>query len=165
MARMRLSMAELTPRFSSNRMLREYVEKSYLPVAQAHRDRTTDGARKSALLCQWRRSLNENWRQLHFGSLEVQEKDEHYAFIVPVYPGDVDPGAIQVQLYAVAQSGRESEVYPMSQGDEILHLERGYLYSTQIPIGRPAGDYTPRIIPAFEGASVPIEVNQILWYR
>ena len=31
--RMRLSMAELTPQFSSNRMVREYVEKLYLPAA------------------------------------------------------------------------------------------------------------------------------------
>ena len=33
------------------------------------------------------------------------------------------------------------------------------------PAQRPAGDYTPRIIPALEGAAVPIEISRILWYR
>ena len=41
----------------------------------------------------------------------------------------------------------------------------GCLYSARIPAQRPAGDYTPRVIPAFEGIAVPLETNRILWYR
>ncbi len=33
LARMRASMAQLTPQFSSNRMMREYVETYYLAIA------------------------------------------------------------------------------------------------------------------------------------
>ena len=43
--RMRASMAQLTPRFSTNRMLREYVERVYLPTTTKLRNRTADGAR------------------------------------------------------------------------------------------------------------------------
>ncbi len=38
-ARMRLSMAELTPRFSTNWMVREYIERLYPPAALAYRER------------------------------------------------------------------------------------------------------------------------------
>lgn len=44
-ARMRRSMAELTPRFSSSRAVRGYTERPYLPAAAAYRERgTTVGA-------------------------------------------------------------------------------------------------------------------------
>ena len=40
-----------------------------------------------------------------------------------------------------------------------------YQYVTRIPAKRPAGYYTPRVIPAFGDASVPLEAPHILWYR
>ena len=39
-ARMRESMARLTPRFSANRAVREYTEQHYLPAASAYRERS-----------------------------------------------------------------------------------------------------------------------------
>ena len=48
LAKMRLSMAKLAPRFSSNRMLREYVEMSYIPATERYRRRVADGARLGA---------------------------------------------------------------------------------------------------------------------
>ena len=41
-ARMRESMARLTPRFSTNRAVREYTEQYYLPAAAAYRARAAD---------------------------------------------------------------------------------------------------------------------------
>jgi starch phosphorylase len=41
-ARMRESMALLTPRFSANRTVREYTEQHYLPAAAAYRERAAD---------------------------------------------------------------------------------------------------------------------------
>jgi glycogen phosphorylase len=34
-----------------------------------------------------------------------------------------------------------------------------------VPSSRPAGDYTPRIVPAFSDAQVPLEAKEILWQR
>jgi starch phosphorylase len=53
----------------------------------------------------------------------------------------------------------------MIRGQEVLSPAAGYFYNARIPARRPAGDYTPRIIPALEGAFVPIEANLILWYQ
>ncbi|MBI4774427.1 MAG: alpha-glucan family phosphorylase [Deltaproteobacteria bacterium] len=164
-ARMRVSMAELTPRFSANRMVREYVERLYLPAASAYRDRVADGARKAVLLGNWRDSLETHWQQLRFGNLEVHEQEGQYTFKVPVYLGELDPGAVQVQIYADSHDEEEPMVHTMKPGEEITGSAGGYMYTGEIPSRRPAGDYTPRIIPAFEGALVPIETNRICWYR
>lgn len=43
-ARMRASMVQLTPRFSSNRAVREYVEKYYLTLASSYRERSRNGS-------------------------------------------------------------------------------------------------------------------------
>ena len=43
-ARMRESMARLTPQFSANRTVREYTEQYYLPAAAAYRERAADKA-------------------------------------------------------------------------------------------------------------------------
>lgn len=163
--RMRLSMAELTPQFSTNRMAREYVEKLYLPAALAYRERSADGARMSAGLCRQRKLLETRWQQLSFGKLEYEEQDDHYAFKMPVYYDDFDPAAIHVQLYAEPRNGSKPEIHPMRRGDQVPPPDGGCYYSVRIPTQRPAGDYTPRIIPALAGAVVPIETNRILWYR
>ena len=163
--RMRLSMAELTPQFSTNRMVREYVEKLYLPASLAYRERSADGAHRSVQLCRWRKLLETRWQQLSFGSLEFGEQDGHYTFKLPVYYDDFDPEDIQVQLYAEPRNGSSVEIHPMLRGEQVLMPAPGGIYSARIPAQRPAGDYTPRVIPAFEGADVPIEANLILWYR
>jgi glucan phosphorylase len=42
------------PAFSSNRMLREYTERCYVPAAAAYRERARDGGRHGAGVQQWR---------------------------------------------------------------------------------------------------------------
>jgi starch phosphorylase len=76
-----------------------------------------------------------------------------------------DPEAVQVQLYAEPQNGREPEIHPMIQEEEVSNPTRGHAFRVRIPADRPASEYTPRIIPAFDGALVPIEANRIFWYR
>ena len=41
-ARMRESMAQLTPRFSASRTVREYTEQHYLPAAASYRERAAN---------------------------------------------------------------------------------------------------------------------------
>jgi starch phosphorylase len=163
--RMRVSMAELTPRFSTNRMVREYLERLYLPAALAYRDRTADRADKAVRLCRQRKVLEAHWPQLRFGNIELQEAEGHYIVKVPVYLGDLDPETVEVQLYAEPREGEEPDIQPMIRGQSVLKPAPGYFYNARLSARRPAGDYTPRIIPALDGALVPIETNLILWYR
>jgi starch phosphorylase len=162
--RMRASMAELTPRFSSNRMVREYVERLYLPASRLYRSRISDGARQALLLCQWRDSLEKHWTELHFGELHVQEENGEYAFTAPLHVGAVSPDAVKVELYAEPSNSQEPEIHTMERQEVLACDSKSYLYSTHLPARRPASDYTPRVIPHFDGALVPLEARQILWY-
>jgi starch phosphorylase len=50
-------------------------------------------------------------------------------------------------------------------GEALAGSVSGLIYTAQVPSNRPAGDYTPRIVPAFRDVRVPLEANQILWQR
>ena len=55
-ARMRESMARLTPRFSANRTVREYTEQHYLPAAAAYRERAADKGAVGRQMVDWQHS-------------------------------------------------------------------------------------------------------------
>lgn len=164
-ARMRKSMAELTPRFSSNRMLREYVDRFYLPAGRNYRDRKANNAEKAAEIRRWQESLKKNWHRLRFGTLEIQASEDTYHFSLPVYLNGLDPGTVIVQIYADPSDGGEPEIYPMARGRRLADTQSAYSYTLSIPADRLGSDYTPRIIPFQEEAAVPLEAHHILWYR
>ena len=104
-ARMRESMARLTPRFSANRTVREYTEQHYLPAAAGYRERAADQGAIGRRMVDWRHTLEEYWSKLRFGDVHIQTKDEQHMFEVPVYLCDLDPEAVRVELYADGVNG------------------------------------------------------------
>ena len=56
-ARMRESMAQLTPRFSTNRAVCEYTEQHYLPAASAYLERAADNGAIGTDIVNWRHTL------------------------------------------------------------------------------------------------------------
>lgn len=67
--RIRASMSRLTPQFSSNRMRREYVERLYVPAAEALNRRREKEAKLAADLETWHERLREGWSGIRFGGM------------------------------------------------------------------------------------------------
>jgi glycogen phosphorylase len=164
-ARIRESMARLTPQFSANRAVREYTEQYYIPAAIAYNERASDNGTMSERLVNWRRDLEQNWANLCFGELKVASDGENHAFELQVYLNGIDPKAIRLELYA---DGVNSDA-PMRQEMKIARqptaADGSYVYRAQVSAGRPATHYTARAIPHHEGVAVPLETAQILWQR
>ena len=72
--------------------------------------------------------------------------------------------AISVELYANGENDAGPVIEKMSRGEQLAGQETGYTYKALVPATRPAGDYTPRLIPQHEAASVPLEAPFILWH-
>jgi starch phosphorylase len=163
-ARIRASLARLTPRFSSNRMLAQYLDSLYLPAATTYWERTDHGLQPARALSQWYRDLYHHWHTIHWGNLDVQAGAEVHAFRVQVYLGDIAPGTVDVQLYAASGSGGNADVRSMRKDHPLSGAAGGFLYVADVPARRPAADYTPRVVPANPLARVPTEANFIRWY-
>jgi starch phosphorylase len=163
-ARMRESMARLTPRFSANRTVREYTEQHYLPAASAYRERAADKGAVGVQLVNWQGAMQQNWSNLRFGEMKVATDGGNHIFEVQVYLNGIDANSVRVELYADGVIGG----LPVRQEMKIVGQlvgANGITYSTQVPTTRPAADYTARVIPHWSGVAVPLEAAQILWQR
>ena len=163
-ARMRESMARLTPTFSTNRVVRQYTEEHYLLAATNYCARAADHGRVGLDLLNWYEALSKHWSALRFGSTAVDQQGEQYLFQVHVYLDELDPEAVKVELYAEGQNGVAPLRQPMKRGDSLVGSANGFVYTVQVPATRPAADYTPRLIPHHGGASVPLEASFVLWH-
>lgn len=164
-ARMRESMARLTPRFSANRTVREYTERYYLPAAVAYQKRVAEQGVLGAQILQWQRAIAQQWASVHFGDLLVTSSNHHHEFRVQVYLGELPTEAVRVELYADAQDGGSSVRQEMARLQELIGAINGYVYHAAVPADRPVDDYTPRLVPYHPDAVVPLEAPQILWFR
>ena len=164
-ARMRESMARLTPRFSANRTVREYTEQHYLLAASAYRKRAADKGAAGLELLRWRQELEQKWRSLRFGEMKIETDGKQHVFDVQVYLDDLDPNAVQVELYADGVNGGSPVRQEMKRVRQLAGEVGGHVYRSTMPAARPATDYTARVIPLHAGVAVPLETAQILWQR
>lgn len=164
-ARVRSSMTQLTPRFSANRMLREYVERLYLPAAHAFARRIENEGKIVRELNAWRSTIRRDWPSLHFGRVHLEETAEVYRFAIEVYFGELKPELVRVELYADPLGNDPSERIAMKKDRPIEGSINGYFYLAQVDKHRAAADYTARVVPYHSEAQVPLEENEILWQR
>lgn len=162
--RMRESMASLTPRFSTNRVLREYTELYYLPAAAAYRARAADGGALAADLVAWQRRVSEHWSEARFGELRVATRDGRHHFAVEVELGGLGAADVRVELYADPVAGEEPLRLAMERPLE-PDASGMYAYVASVPAARCAGDFTPRLVALHPAARTPLEASWILWQR
>ncbi|BDV42206.1 alpha-glucan phosphorylase [Geotalea uraniireducens] len=164
-ARVRESIARLTPQFSANRTVREYTDRYYLPAAAEYRRRAADGGAAGAAQVDWRRALERDWAKLRFGELQITTTDGEHEFTLQVYLDGLAPEGVTVELYADGVDGGAPERLAMTRGPQLVGAANGYLYAIRLPAARPAADYTPRVVPALPGVAVPLEVGAVCWQR
>jgi starch phosphorylase len=164
-ARMRESMARLTPRFSADRTVREYTEQHYLPAAAAYRKRAADKGAAGRNMVNWEHTLKEKWGMLHFGEVQISTDAEQHIFKVEVYLNKLDPNAVRVELYADGVNGGAPLRQEMKRDRQLEGAPGACVYSAVVPDARPPADYTARVIPHCDGVAVPLEFGPILWQR
>jgi starch phosphorylase len=162
-ARIRESMARLTPRFSANRTVRDYTERYYLPAALAYHQRVAEGGAVGAQLLHWQRTLTYGWPTIHFGDFRVDTVNGDHVFQVQVYLGEVSLDAARVELYGDGHHENGPVCEPMTPSEPLIGAVNGYLFTARVPANRPASDYTPRVVPYHPQALIPLEAAQILW--
>ena len=111
----------------------------------------------------WQHNLDQKWGALRFGEVRVETKDQQHFFEVQVYLNDLDPKAVQVEVYADGLNGGSPVRLEMKNLRPLAGASGGYVYSASVSAARPPGDYTARVIPRCDGVAVPLEADHILW--
>ncbi len=162
--RVRESMARLTPAFSATRCVQEYTTKYYAPLAANYLRRSRSGSKTGASLLRWQRQLAETWPNVRFISVEVESQGDQHHFRAQIYLGGLSPNSVKVQLYAEPVDGSDPAPIAMKLEDPCRD-KNSPCFLAAVPALRPAGDFTPRVIAYHPEATIPLEANQILWYR
>ncbi|MDR3516832.1 MAG: alpha-glucan family phosphorylase [Azospirillaceae bacterium] len=164
-ARMRESMARLTPRFSSNRAVRDYTEQYYLPAASAYRERASDNGKKGGDIVNRRHLLDRKWRGLRFGDVKLETAGAQQVFEVRLDLNDLAPETVRVELYANGAGDRAALRQEMTLLPPRAGVPGGTFYRTAVSGVRPAADYTVRVTPRGDDKTIPLEDARILWQR
>jgi glycogen phosphorylase len=163
--RMRTSMAELAPRFSSNRMLREYVEQLYLPAAADLRERVAERARIARELAVWEARLAAHWSDVRFTAVEVTSEDGVLHARVELALGRLQPEEVQVQLYADPLGEEPMRVVPLACDGVSAPSHSTFRFNAALCTESSAADFTARAIPYHRCARIPLELPLICWAR
>ncbi|WP_199287803.1 alpha-glucan family phosphorylase [Kushneria phosphatilytica] len=162
-ARMRESMARLTPEYSTNRSLPEYVARYYLPAAEAWGARSADNGALGQEIVTRRQRLDQHWSDVAFESVSVDSGDHQHWFRARVKMGELLPGELLVELYADASRGDSGVCQPMSCSVQPTRHNNVAVYETRLASCRPAGDFTVRLRPSPDGLLGILEEPRILW--
>ncbi|OBS10526.1 alpha-glucan family phosphorylase [Acidihalobacter prosperus] len=157
-ARIRESMARLTPAYSSNRMLREYVESYYLPQTRAVSARQAHRSQLGMELESWHRRLKNHWSRIRIGDVSWREDPAGWLVDVQTYLDDLEADDVAVELYAEPDT-----CHRLERVEALAGAIHGYRYRGRVAADRAPGDYTVRIVPDHPAASVPLEATEILW--
>ncbi len=164
LTRVRASMSTLTSNFSSNRMLRDYLENYYLPAADGYQARTTNQGQLARELRLWQLQLQQHWHEIHMGELQSEGENIYLS----VHLGGLSPELVKVQLIADPVKTDDNNSLPSITLD--LHMQQSlgsdahaWRYKLSQPLDRPLHFFTARVIPAHNAASAPAEIQLITW--
>ncbi len=164
-ARIRESMAILTPRFSANNTVQEYTEQHYIPAAESFLMRASNKGAMGKDFTNWQNILKQKWANVHFDKIKFETKGQQHVFEVKVYLNGIDPSMVRVELYADLKDGDIPFILEMKPISQTVSAVNDLIYVAQVSTARPATDYTARVIPFYNGVAIPLEAAQITWQR
>ncbi len=164
-ARIRESMARLTPRFAATRAVCDYTEQHYLPAAAAYRSRSARDGLAAVQLEKRQRAWRTQRDAIRIDSVSAETRGTEHAFIAQLSLGAVEPKNVCVELYANGRDGRAAVHHEMVRRETGAGASHLCSYSLNVPTSRPATDYTVRVLPRGAGLTVPLEDNWILWQK
>ncbi len=171
--RVRRSLAGLTPRFSSHRMVRDYLNDFYMPAAARHSALAADGCAAARRLATWKHSLPERFASLRVDQIRVEgmkgtmlDCDRPLTVTAGIVPGGMTPEELCVQLV----------IGPSENGDfperpDVVNLEpvrrtgdgRLIYAGSYVPVRPGSHAYGVRVMPVIEELGSPLETRLIVW--
>jgi starch phosphorylase len=161
----RCSMSKLTPRFSSNRMLRDYTQKFYLPAIRNYRSRCDNQAALAKALYKWESCLHLHQDKIHWGDLRIYLENDVRHFVVSVYFGDIPANYLKLQLFADSLSESSPPIcLNMKRGQQIPGSSNGFVFHVRLKTQRPIEHFTPRVLGVHDTVNIPVENAFINWW-
>jgi glycogen phosphorylase len=169
--RMKNCMRKLAPVFNTNRMVREYTEKLYIPAYLRGQKLWADGLHKSFELAHAKDRLRQLWPDVKIVSVHTSgnghfKVGESMQVDAMVELGDLSPDEVKVQLYCgpITSSGAIERATPMDMQHSRQMAPGRHVYIGRVDCktsGRQG--FAIRVLPGYEDLATPFEPGLILW--
>ncbi|MDD7501723.1 MAG: alpha-glucan family phosphorylase [Elusimicrobia bacterium] len=155
---MKQSIGHIAPFFNTNRMVKEYYEKFYIPANNYGLVLNEPG--KAESVAAWRKKIADNWYRVSVTDITPAPTTailmgDKVNFKARVVLGGLDPADIQVELY-LGQRGTLGDIVKEEAIDMACTGKDGdaYLYEVEMsPLNSGRQDYALRVLPS--NTSVP----------
>jgi starch phosphorylase len=172
-AKMKAAMRDHAGVFNTNRMVREYTERCYLPSAARGERLWAEDQHRAKALAAWKAKIRQQWGQIRIEKVWTERPDgqdlkvgDQLQVQAEVYLGELKPTDVSVQLYYgpvdasnMIENGQAlSTLIAQSKG------KGRYVFAGAIPC-RTSGQhgYALRILPSHEDLGTPFEMGLVLW--
>ncbi len=152
---MKESMKMAISEFSSDRMVRDYAVRFYVPASTYFRRLTQDNAQKAGELAIVQARLTALWKDIRLSRPQLDAGEnfkvgDRFRIGVEVFLGQLEPGEVKVEIYHGRVTGSNVLAGARSEAMELEKTlsEGTYLYSCAIPcLDSGRFGYTARVIP------------------
>jgi len=170
---MRESIRSVTPVFNTQRMVKEYTERLYVPAAKSYEDFSRDGCGAATQLSQWKTQIRKDWPQVQISDVQVANKDRQNILVgeslqirARVHLGAVDPKHVRVEAYhGEAENGdiRNPTATVLNQSSQ-ADGSGNYIYQGLVPASE-SGTYgfSVRVLPTHPHLMQAHELRLITW--
>jgi starch phosphorylase len=170
---MRESIRSVTPVFNTQRMVKEYTERLYVPAAKSHEDFSRDSCGAATQLSHWKAQMRKDWPQVQISDVQVGNKDRQAILVgeslqisARVHLGAVDPKHVRVEAYhGEADNGeiRNPTATVLNQSSQ-SDGDGNYLYQGSVPASE-SGTYgfSVRVVPTHPHLMQMHELRLIAW--
>jgi starch phosphorylase len=170
---MRESIRSVTPVFNTQRMVKEYTERLYIPAAKSHEDFSRDSCGAATQLSQWKTQMRKDWPQVQVSDIQIGNKDrknisvgESLQITARVHLGPVAPTHVRVEAYhGEVNNGdiRNPTATVLNQTGQ-TDGNGNYIYQGSVPATE-SGTYgfSVRIVPTHAHLMQAHELRLITW--
>jgi len=159
--RVRASLSRLTPAFSSNRMLMDYVSQLYQPALGSLLARDTAGLTAAKELAAWQQRLEEHWDAIRFGSPDIRMTGDGFTYRLAIDLAGLSQQEIRAELYANPEAGQPPSPVEL----RAISGDGATIFAATVSTRRPPEHFTARVVPRHPLAFVPAELSLIAWER
>jgi starch phosphorylase len=170
------SMLELGSFFNTGRMVREYLEKYYIPSFKKRQVLMDKDWAVAKEIAAWKAKVESNWNQIRIDNVNTS-KNEKEIFVGAVYSvdadihlGDLSPEDVEVQLY---YGYFEKQDDPGNNKTEVMKLQSKKSNGSQVYkftggikcMESGLQGFTIRILPKHDLMINPFELGKVFWAK
>ena len=171
-ARMKKSMRLLTPVFNTNRMVREYAERFYLPASRHFASLAADNMARARAVAAWLARVRAAWPEVRVESVDsvgpnAQCEGQGYDMRAVVHLGKLSPEDVTVEVYFGPLDPRREITSPAAVAMTVEDKQGAgkVRFKGTIPCERSGMiGYTVRVRPSHPDAPNLMATNLMTWW-